>query len=70
MALRLPWNTEFGVAGIHDGHDEDINHDGDVMMMVMRIVIMMVMTMVLRRKTYDVKERDLIISPKNCSHWL
>ena len=25
MALRLPWNTEFGVAGIHDGHDEDIN---------------------------------------------
>ena len=31
---------------------------------------MMVMTMVLRRKTYDVKERDLIISPKNCSHWL
>ena len=32
------------------------------MMMTMRIVIMMVMTMVLRRKTYDVKERDLIIS--------
>ena len=32
IALRLPQNTEFGVGGIHDGHDEDIidsNDDAD-----------------------------------------
>ena len=32
MAPRLPQNTEFGVGGIHDGHDEDIidsNDDAD-----------------------------------------
>ena len=32
MALRLPQNTEFGVGGIHDGHDDDIidsNDDAD-----------------------------------------
>ena len=43
------------------------------MMVTMRTlltVMMMLMTMVLRRKTCDVKEEDLIISPKNCSHWL
>ena len=45
-----------------------------VMMMLMMMTVTMrtviLMAMVLRRKTCDVKERDLIISPKNCSHWL